>query len=311
MMKSIKITNSREESIRMILSNPESSEFAIESIDGLGPEQATINSTENSMNDGSIFDLAKKGNKVITFNLIYYPEDGDVERVRHKSYNYFPVKEKVRIDVETSSRTAYIEGYVESNTPSIWSDREGAQITVVCMDPYFKSLDDYIGIIIGQESEFLFPFSNESLDQNLIVLSNANDQSIVSVYYGGDTPVGFIIDTHFSGNPGRILEISNIDYNESVKIDFSKLPNWEQGGVNFTNLDMEVSTVVGDKRITAYPRGVTTNWNKLLLPPSVSDNYVPKWPKLYPGFNRISVHFDYQPNVETVTLKNKILYGGM
>ena len=43
MIKAITVTNDQNESLRLVLNNPESSEIVVESVDGLGQEKANIN----------------------------------------------------------------------------------------------------------------------------------------------------------------------------------------------------------------------------------------------------------------------------
>ena len=82
MIKAVTVTNDNGESLRLILDNPESSEIAVESIEGLEPEKANINSTENQIYDGSSYDSSNVPQKPITLHLKFLPNDGNIERIR-------------------------------------------------------------------------------------------------------------------------------------------------------------------------------------------------------------------------------------
>ena len=62
--------------------------------------------------------------------------------------------------IETDNRQAEIEGYVESNDPTIFSKDEGSDISIVCPNPFFYSAGkDGINttIFYGVEALFEFP----------------------------------------------------------------------------------------------------------------------------------------------------------
>ena len=205
MLKSVKVINHKNESLEMILDNPKTSEFVIESIDGLGPEKTNINSTENQIYDGASFDSSVTGIKNIILHLSFMPNDWDIERVRHKSYNYFQNKKFVRLEFYTDNKVSYIEGYVESNEPNIFDQKEGCDISILCMDPYFKYIDDYNRYLVGIEGTFQFPFLNNfntSVNGNVAKLKMGdiwNSKSRV-LQYDGSIEVGVKIIIKLSGN---------------------------------------------------------------------------------------------------------------
>jgi phage-related protein len=143
MIKSITVTNYLGDSIKLELGRPEQSGFLIKSISGLGPSKANINTTEVSTNDGSLFNSARLNQRNIVFDFIFVESINreSIEDIRQKSYKYFPIKKNVDLLIETDNRIVKTTGYVESNEPNIFSSQEGAQISIICPDPYFYSTE--------------------------------------------------------------------------------------------------------------------------------------------------------------------------
>ena len=84
MIRSVTVTNYLGDSIKLELSNPESSGFIIKSIDGLGPGNASINVTEIATNDGSVYNSARVQSRNITITLEYMWKDS-IETIRQLS----------------------------------------------------------------------------------------------------------------------------------------------------------------------------------------------------------------------------------
>lgn len=164
MIKSVKITNYLNDSITMELMNPEKSGFIITKIDGLGPGKATINKTEIANYDGSLYNSARFNSRNIVLGIRFMQYDTEsIEDLRQKSYKFFPIKSKVRLTIVTDNREAFIEGYIESNEPNIFSDKEETNISILCPDPYFYSCGedgDNVTVFSGMEPLFEFPFGS-------------------------------------------------------------------------------------------------------------------------------------------------------
>ena len=94
MIRAVTVTNYLGESKRFELAFPEESGFAVQSISGLGPSKADINTTEISTNDGSLYNSARVNSRniVMSLKLMFNPQ---IEDTRHDSYKYFPIKKRV------------------------------------------------------------------------------------------------------------------------------------------------------------------------------------------------------------------------
>ena len=204
MIKTVTVTNYLGDSIKLDLRRPEQSGFLIKSISGLGPSKANINTTEVSTNDGSLFNSARLNQRNIVFELIFVEttKRENIEDVRQKSYKYFPMKKNVSLLFKTDNRTVKTVGYVEVNEPNIFSSQEGAQISIICPDPYLYSAGadgNNTTVFYGIESEFEFPFSNESLTTPLIVFGNIQNKTENVITYHGDSEIGITIQIHAIG----------------------------------------------------------------------------------------------------------------
>lgn len=160
MIKSFTVTNYLGDILEMELTNPEETGFIIKSVTGLGPDKTTVNIKEIASNDGGYFAGSRTPVKNIVINLLFIGTPL-IEDTRHKSYKYFPVKKPLKLGVITDRYDLEISGYVESNTPDIFSKEEGCQISILCPIPYFSAKKKQIVQTLGNNPMFEFPFSNE------------------------------------------------------------------------------------------------------------------------------------------------------
>ena len=259
MIQSITVTNYLGDSIKLELARPELSGFIVESITGLGPGKANINTPEVSTNDGSLFNSSRVPNRNIVISLRYLWRD-TIEDTRQLSYKYFPLKKKVTLTIETDNRSAQIEGYVESNEPDIFSKEEGADVSIICPYPFFYATENggwVETVFSGIEPMFEFPFSNESLTENLLIMGNIQNRTDNVVIYNGDVETGIVITIHALGEATNIA-IYNTMTREVMRIDTNKIASYTGGGIDAGD-DIIISTIRGDKYATLIRDGVSIN----------------------------------------------------
>lgn len=244
MINKITVTNHLEESLTMELRSPLDSGFAVSYIEGLGPIKAEINLTERAGIDGSIYNSARAilRNVVITLRFLFVP---DIETVRQKSYMYFPLKKRIRLEIETDNRIAYLYGYVESNEPDIFSSEEGCIISILCPDSYLYDILESYTVFSSVTPLFEFPFSNESLVSPLIEFSEIDSETEKTVIYTGDAPIGILLHIHATGSASG-FSITNSRTLESLSIDSAKLIATVGADISEGD-DFWISTVQGDK----------------------------------------------------------------
>lgn len=304
MIKTVRVTNYLGESLTLELKNPWDIGIAITKIEGLGPVKADINSTEISSGDGARFNSARIGtrNIVFTFRLLEAPT---VEDSRQKTYKYFPVKTNVTLLFETDNRLCQITGYVESNKPNIFSEEEDTQISIICPNPYFISMENggmNTVVFFGTEPMFEFPFSNESLTDPLIVFGNIKLRQEEVVPYDGDSQVGFTIKMHALGEV-RQITIYNTKTRESMKIDTDILNEITGSGI-IAGDEITISTIKGDKHISLLRNGEETN----ILNTLGKDV---DWFQLSKGDNRFAYICEYGAENLEFSISYQTLYEGV
>ena len=262
MIKSFTITNYLGDSIKLDMGRPEKSGFLIRSVSGLGPAKASINAIGISTNDGSLFNSARLNQRNIVFEFVFTDTVNleSIEALRQKTYKYFPMKKKLTILIETDNRIVQTVGYVESNEPNIFSSQEGTQISIICPDPFFYSAGKdgtIVTVFYGIEADFEFPFSNESLNEPLLVLGTMQIKTENNIFYPGDAEIGITIKIHALGDVEDVT-IYNSGTREIMEIDTDKLTAMTGYGI-IAGDDIVINTLKGDKSITLIRGGVNIN----------------------------------------------------
>lgn len=302
MIKSVKVTNHNNESLTMELYHPERSGLNVINIDGLGPPKANINSSEVATMDGGIFTSARmtQRNIVLTLGMMFNPI---VEDSRLLTYKYFPIKKNVHLEIETDRRNSECDGYVESNTPVIFSQNEQTQVSIICPDPFFyeKGMEEVA--FAGVHPLFEFPFSNESLSENLIEFGDIRDDNRAIIDYKGDVDTGVFIVVHVMTGTAENLTIWNVGTRERIKIDTAKIQ--QLTGIVFAQGDdIEISTKVGEKYIRLLHDGKYYNIISCI-------NKDADWFQITAGYNTFTFIADYGTNNLKVTFHYRNAYGGI
>lgn len=306
MIKSVTVTNHLGKSIKLELERPEKSGFVILDISGLGASKADINSTELSNSDGSVYTSARVNSRNIVFKLQAYPNVYQTaEDVRLASYKYFPIKKKVTMLFETENRLCEISGYVESNEPDVFSKEVTMNISIICPDPYFYSAGEggvTTTLFYGVEPQFEFPFSNESLTENLIEFGDIKNEREQTVYYEGDAEVGIVIFINSTGEVAN-LTIYNATTKTSLKIDTDKLVTMT-GSKIINGDEIIISTIKGEKSITLNRNGEHINILNSL-------NRDCDWFQLSTGDNLFAYTTDYGVENLQFLIINRTIYEGV
>ena len=258
MIKSVTVINYLGEALELDLRNPEKSGLFVKSIKGLGPSKGIINTTEVSTNDGSIYNSARTTQRNIVMQLGFLWNDL-IEDSRHLTYKYFPVKKKLTLIFDTDRRQCMITGYVESNEPDIFSKNSGCQISIICPDPLFYSLDGdstNTTVFNGIEPVFEFAFENEGM-YDTIEFGDIQTKTENVVTYDGDNEVGIRI-TIFALGPATNITIYNPITREMMKIDTSKIEAITGKGLVARD-EITICTVKGNKGVTLLRDGKAIN----------------------------------------------------
>lgn len=304
MIKSVTITNHLDESIKLDLFNPEESGFIIKSIEGLGPVKANINFKELATNDGSIDNSARLSSRNIVMSL-QFMESPTIEETRLKSYKYFPIKRNIKFLIETDSRICETIGRVETNVPTIFSNAEGCQISILCSNPYFYSAGENgtnQTVFYGTVPLFEFPFSNESLTEDLIEFGSIENRTEGTIYYDGDAEIGITIQIHAVGEAEGLV-IYNTKTREIMRINDDKLKSLIGSGIQAGD-EITIITSRGEKGIYMLRNGITTNILNSLEKPI-------KWFQLSKGDNTFAYTASFGLMNLQFRIENKVIYEGV
>lgn len=324
MIKSFTVTNYRDETLVCDLTDPYKTGFAITSITGIDPEQATVNIADIASIDGGIYNSSRIGSRNITISLrfIQYHEGNSfvsIEDIRHKCYRFFPVKKKVKLMFKTDRRESYISGYVEANDSEIFSKEEGAVISILCDKPFFytsalqeNSYNDY------SLPKFHFPFYRVPSTQSNIklIFGQIMNFQVTTINYEGeiDTGIRFVIDFTRNISNNATIEIISSETRIKNTINIAKIisavNSQRNDSTEFTGVtngdSLVFSTVDGNKYATFITGGVEYN---VLGSISSTSN---KWLYLVPGVNsiRIDIINDDTARID-VTSSNKVYFNGV
>lgn len=307
MIYSIVVTNYLGDRIKLELGKPDVSGFLIKSITGLGPAKANVNTTEVSTNDGSLFNSARLSQRNIVLDMVFintvYGES--IEDLRQKSYKYFPLKKSVELTIETDNRYVKTTGYVESNEPNIFSSQEGTQISIICPDPYFYSAGEdgnNVTNFYSIDPIFEFPFSNESLDEPLLVFGEIQIKTEGVITYRGDSEIGVMIYIHAIG-PATNINIYNTETREVMRINTEKISSLTGKGIVASD-DIVINTAKGEKSITLIREGVSYNILNCL-------DKNTDWFTLAKGDNIFAFTADSGVTNLQFRVENKVIYEGV
>lgn len=252
MIYSVKITNPKGEALELELTNPEKSGLIVRRIEGLGPPKANINGQELANTDGMVYTSSRADTRNIVFTLRMFARDKkskygrlSIEESRHLTYRYFPLKKQITMSFKTDTRTVYTTGYVESNEPDVFSSEEEATISVICPDPYFYEDGRGETIFAGIQPEFEFPFSNESVTENLIEMGSIWIDTQAVIEYNGTVDTGVLIKIHVY-NEAENIRIINVDTREWIVIDTDMIRKITGHKIK-TGDDIFISTVKNDR----------------------------------------------------------------
>lgn len=287
MINTITITNSRNESVILDLFDPFSSGFAIQQVDGLGPVNTNINTADYAYKPGAFYLGSRQSTRNIVFDLVFLDTVGTIEQVRHLSYQYWPIGERIDILVSTDTRELYTNGYVESNEPAIWdAEHEGCQISVICESPFFVSPNTNVNKLSDIRNSFHFPFA--STEDPELTFGYADVHDYIVAVNNGDVETGAIFELRPS------VPVDNISiFRYGVTEPIFKIKNTLEAGDVLT-----INSETGSKSITL--RRNDKEYNAI--------NYLDysggiTWPTLRRGDNAFSVAYtSFQTSSQIATI---------
>ena len=262
-------------------------EYSIMSVAGLDPPTAQIYEMKNSMQDGNMYNNASLEDRIIVITLAI---NGPAETNRLELYKYLKIKRVHRIYFKNGSRDVYIDGYLENFQISFFEQKEVAQATFRCPDPYFKDFITIDGDISVVQKLFEFPFEIEEP----IPFSEFKIGEGQLLINKGDVETGMLFKMYAE----RGTVINPVIYN---------LENGEKFALNITMQEgdeIDISTIYMKKAVTRIRDGEETN-----LIDNVS--YDSTWLQLKPGGNTFLVNADVGAIHLDVYVDVNVLYQGV
>lgn len=216
--------------------------YAITSIDGFDPPEATINTSKNAGADGSLFNSAYANERQITITMVI---NAPAEQNRINLYKWFKTKFPVKLTYETESRNVFIEGYVQSIQVGYFEKKQTVQIVVLCPKPYLNGSEVNEQMFSSIDPLFEFPFSIPAEGVPFSEFQLYVEKSILNM---GDIVTGVLIKINALGeieNP----KIYNVETREYMILNT----------VLYRGDLVEINTRFGEKSITLVRNGVESS----------------------------------------------------
>ena len=282
-MYELKVKNDKGE----VLNLSTSPMYQVYKVTGLQPPAVAINSSVNATADGSTVNSLRANKRNI---VLYMTLEGDVEKSRIELYRYFPLKKRMTLYFKNGSRDVLIEGYVEVIECDLFKNKQIAQISLLCPQPYFKAVNDLVSYFSDISALFSFPFSMAAEGMEISSITRNVRKSVINT---GDVESGLIIEMYAMGsvvNP-VIYDVFNRTH---IKLMFSMLAGDR----------IVINSNTGAKSITLIRGGVSSNIMGSMYPDST-------WQTLGAGDNVFTYQCDSGADNLQLTFTASILYGGV
>ena len=281
-MPKLIVENERGERIQLT----QSPNYDVLSIEGLDPPSANVNIAENANFDGG----TKKNSRLNVRNIvitiaIHQP----IEQNRIALYRYLKSKRECTLYFSNGTRKVFTKGTVESFEVPQWTNKERAQISILCPNPYLIDTEQSQTSFSVVEPLFEFPFSIPAAGQEISRLVFNKEETIIA----GDIETGMDIRIVAVGSAMNPV-IYNTETLESLKVNISLV----RGDV------LRINTNRGQKSITLTRNGITTNVINDLVPGST-------WLQLAPGENTLLYSADMTAENLIVNIEYSTLYEGV
>jgi len=308
MFQSMTVTNARGDTLDLPIRNPMATGYNVVAIDGLGPVDAVLQTSNTVTTDGVIFNGARKDEREIIINLAYYPESGkSIEELRHGTYKYFPEKEEVTLVFHADTRSVRTTGIVESNDISIFSEKEASSITIKCPDPWFR-IDDELNRVTSfsnVEPVFEFPFNwtnNPVSEPKPLWFGAIQNMHSKNIMYDGESEVGVIIRMSFDA-PVYNIRIYNEDAGQEIDVFTDKVKLIIADGIKQGD-ELVICTIPKRKSVEIIRDGISYNILNAI-------NRDVRFITLHKGANTIVYSADSGVENIHMSIENETLYTGV
>ena len=288
--------------LKMELNNPQASGMLITNIDGLGPGVANLRANEYSASHGGVFNSAKLPMREIVIDIEFLrTKHISAEDAMRATYKYFPIMKQVELTFKTHGRESMISGIVSANDSNLFFKNSGTQITILCPQPFFRSVNTDVTMFYGQEPKFEFEFSNEEGTKELL-MGEIQQEPERLINYSGDSEVGFVISMRAYGT---VVNPAFYDLNDRtfMKIDSNRIIKKTGKGIGDGD-EIIINSIHGEKSVILRRDGIDTK----ILSAMTRDS---TWLTLGKGDNHYAYIADQGFGVMNVVIKSYVLFEGL
>ncbi|MDE5753280.1 MAG: phage tail family protein, partial [Oscillospiraceae bacterium] len=243
-------------------------QYMTSKIEGLNPPAGTISISSYAGMNGSYLNNAfiEKRNVIIHFEM----RGIHIEKRRHQLYKVVKPSRYIKVYYTTANIDVFAEGYVETCELKNFEEFTNGQISILCPDIYWYSIESLFAYYSQITGGFTFPYPTDEEPQPFI-LGQYNTQNMMIIENDGDeTGFNLIVEAE---SKEEIAAVSPIIYNANTD-EYLQIAGEIMNGDIIT-----VTTKTGNKTVTLERGGVKTNIINRLVSGST-------WLTLREGTNR-------------------------
>ena len=256
MLTKVRLYNAKNEWRDIHVGSLGLSGYFSKNIQGLGPVKANVAVSNYVLLDGGVYNSANQGVRNIVIQLGFSPNyaiNESVSSMRNVLYDIAAPTEQVRLVIyDDDVAKMQINGVVESNEPEIFSKTPDNQISIVCVEPFFRDM----------------------LDSTYDTTTGVN----FTIEYLGNKPRGFVVEYTISTNVSY-LQIRNRDTGATARVTYpmsagqilriTTTRGYKSATLNAANGD-RIANVIGNLAITDGWPELTRGVNRLVANQNVA-----------------------------------------
>lgn len=216
--------------------------YDVTSVTGLTPPSATINTSAIATADGTMFNSSRVNERNIVLTIV---PRMNIESSRINIYKYIKSKQRVRLYFANGVRDVWIDGYVENVEGDLYANPQKLQVSIICPDPFFKSIEDSRKSFSVVVNEFEFPFET---NEEGIEISSLSSYTEINIFNASDDEVGIVLSLYANGQV-----VTPTIYNQTTNEHFTIEYTMTAGDM------ITVNTRRGEKSIRLIRDGVASN----------------------------------------------------
>lgn len=182
--------------------------IVIPPVSGLNPPSAALFTTKSPNRKGSKYNgsTLDERNIVLTIKIL-----GDIEANRNALYEWVDTEQYCKVYYRNGVKNVFCEGYVQDCPIDIFTDNEVVSVAIVCLDPYWRDLQEISADISSVIKQFTFPFAIDSAGIPISTLRESNIATILNT--GAETGARISIKCN-----GEVSNIALYDATDTTRV---------------------------------------------------------------------------------------------